>query len=101
MSPFPDNLSYIKAELSWLDRVVTKAIARQKQINQEINKVAKTATDRATSHWWRGFVTLDPAQGGREVPPEQTANCLKLSDRVQKTKEAGIFSRSARIMCPL
>ncbi|MCA1903303.1 MAG: hypothetical protein LDL47_00485 [Cyanobacteria bacterium KgW148] len=91
MSPFPDNLSYIKAELSWLDRVVTKAIARQKQINQEINKVAKTATDRATSHWWRGFVTLDPAQGGREVPPEQTANCLKLSDRVQKTKEAGIF----------
>ncbi|MFN3361261.1 MAG: hypothetical protein ACK421_07550 [Pseudanabaenaceae cyanobacterium] len=91
MTPFPDNLSYIKAEISWLDRVITKAVARQRQVAHEINKVAKTATDRATAHWWYGFVTLDPAQGGREVPKEQTNTCVRLSDRVQKSKEAGVF----------
>ncbi len=91
MTPFPDNLSYVKAELAWLDRVVTRAIARQKQVNQEINKVAKNATDRATAHWWRGFVTLDPSQGGREVPKEQTNPCNTLKDRITISQTKGIF----------
>ncbi len=91
MTAFPDNLSYIKAELAWLDRVVTKAIARQKQINQEINRVARNATDRATAHWWRGFVTLDPSQGGREVPREPSNPCLSINDRIAKSQQKGVF----------
>ncbi len=97
MTAFPDNLSYIKAELAWLDRVITKAVARQKQINQEINKVAKNATDRATAHWWRGFVTLDPSQGGREVPREQNNNCIRTIDRVAQSAEKGIFLALPRL----
>ncbi len=91
MTAFPDNLSYIKAELAWLDRVVTKAIARQKQINQEINRVARNATDRATAHWWRGFVALDPSQGGREVPREPSNPCFSMNNRIAKSQEKGVF----------
>lgn len=67
---FADNWSYIRAELAWLDRVLMKAIARQRQQNQTVERVAKSSRDRATSCWWLGFIDLDPTQGGRVLPKE-------------------------------
>jgi hypothetical protein len=65
--PFQDNWSYLKAELAWLDRVIMRAIAKHRQHNREIERVAHSAADKVTSHWWKGFITLDPAKGGSKV----------------------------------
>jgi hypothetical protein len=67
VSAFTDNWSYLKAELAWLDRVLMRAIAKQRTSSHEIDRVARSATDKATSHWWKGFINLDPALGGRQV----------------------------------
>jgi hypothetical protein len=65
---FADNWSYLKAELAWLDRVIMRAIAKQRQLNREIDRIARSETDKATSHWWKGFITLDPPNGGKQLP---------------------------------
>ncbi len=65
--PFPDNWTYLKAEIGWLDRVLMRALAQQKQVGKEIDRVARSAADRATSHWWKGFITLDAAKGGSQT----------------------------------
>ena len=49
VQPFADNWSYLKAELAWLDRVLMRSLAKQRQNNQEVDRVAKSAADRATN----------------------------------------------------
>ncbi|MGQ9867071.1 MAG: hypothetical protein ACUVSQ_12480 [Pseudanabaenaceae cyanobacterium] len=63
--PFADNLAYLKAELGWLDRVLMRAIAKQRECQREVNRVARTPMDRATAHWWQGFINLEPQPGGQ------------------------------------
>ncbi len=90
---FPDNWSYLKAELAWLDRILVRAIAKQRQVSKEVNRVARSEADQASSHWWKGFITLDPANGGRQVPPESTL-CLhplgRYGDRIVQTQAQAI-----------
>ena len=50
VQPFADNWSYLKAELAWLDRVLMRSLSKQRQSNQEIDRVAKSPADRSTSH---------------------------------------------------
>ena len=57
--PFSDNWTYLKVELSWLERLLLLAVTRQKKEAREIDRVAQTRADRATSHWWKGMVSLD------------------------------------------
>jgi len=86
---FADNWSYLKAELAWLDRVIMKAIAKQRQLNREIDRIARSETDKATSHWWKGFITLEPANGGRQVPPAiatESAQCSRYADRIAESR---------------
>ncbi|WP_019502171.1 hypothetical protein [Pseudanabaena sp. PCC 6802] len=64
---FQDNWSYLKAELAWLDRVLMRAMAKHRQSDREVSRVARSAADKATSHWWQGFINLDPAKGGSQV----------------------------------
>lgn len=94
VTPFADNWTYLKAELAWLDRVLMRAMAKQKQANFDIDRVARSAADKATSHWWRGFMVLDPAQGGRQVPPEPIPPCIhplgRFGDRLAASLEQGI-----------
>ncbi|MCL6436383.1 MAG: ATP-binding protein [Leptolyngbyaceae cyanobacterium HOT.MB2.61] len=59
VDPFPDNWTYLKAELNWLDRVLSLAIARQRKEAKEVDRLARTRADRATSHWWKGLVSLE------------------------------------------
>jgi hypothetical protein len=72
VQPFADNWSYLKAELAWLDRVLMRSLAKQKQNNQEVERVARSNIDRATSHWWKGFMAIDPSKGGSVAPPHPT-----------------------------
>jgi hypothetical protein len=78
---FADNWSYLKAELAWLDRVIMRAIAKQRQLNREIDRIARSETDKATSHWWKGFITLDPPNGGRQVPAITTQDLGQCTSR--------------------
>ncbi len=68
VQPFADNWSYLKAELAWLDRVIMRSLSKQRQTNQDVERVARSAADRSTSHWWKGFIAIDPAKGGSQVP---------------------------------
>lgn len=59
VEPFPDNWTYLKAELNWLDRVLSLAVAKQRKDMKEVERLARTRADRATSHWWKGLVSLE------------------------------------------
>jgi hypothetical protein len=73
ITPFADNWAFIRAELGWLDRVLMRALARQRQLNQASDRVSKSPKDKATSHWWLGFIDLDPAKGGSVIKTEQSS----------------------------
>lgn len=62
-TPFADNWAYLKTELNWLERLLMLAIARQRQDNKDIDRVAQTAADRATSHWWKGIISTGRPPG--------------------------------------
>jgi len=85
---FADNWSYLKAELAWLDRVITRAIAKQRQLNREIDRISRSEVDKATSHWWKGFITLDPANGGMQLPQIPQTSQVS-SDSAQYTSRYG------------
>lgn len=93
VQPFADNWSYLKAELAWLDRVLMRSLAKQRQTNQEVDRVSKSAIDRTTSHWWKGFIAIDPSKGGSLVPkqpPQNTHPLGRYGDRLEASREQGI-----------
>lgn len=95
VAPFQDNWSYLKAELAWLDRVIMRAIAKHRQHNREIERVAHSAADKVTSHWWKGFITLDPAKGGSKIDYDYESQVFvhprgRYGDRVVASMEQGI-----------
>ncbi|MBF2029186.1 MAG: ATP-binding protein [Oscillatoriales cyanobacterium C42_A2020_001] len=57
--PFPDNWTYLRTELNWLDRVLANTVARQRKETKEVDRVARSPIDRATSHWWKGLLNLE------------------------------------------
>ncbi|MBD0268439.1 MAG: hypothetical protein ICV77_09105, partial [Cyanobacteria bacterium Co-bin8] len=62
-APFADNWAYLKTELSWLDRLLMLAVARQRQDVKEVDRIARHSGERATSHWWKGIITLEGQSG--------------------------------------
>jgi hypothetical protein len=96
--PFSDNWAYLKTELAWLDRILRRVLAKQRKLNHEINRVANSAADRATSHWWQGFINLDqnPANGGsyqkqdRPIVAAVTHPIGRFGDRIEASFEQGI-----------
>jgi len=117
VQPFADNWSYLKAELAWLDRVLMRSLSKQRQSNQEIDRVAKSPADRSTSHWWKGFIAIDPSKGGSLVPQQPPQNHHPLGrygDRLEANRhhnirlaiptlcdrlELGHFERDLLILC--
>ncbi|MBD1910329.1 MULTISPECIES: AAA family ATPase [unclassified Leptolyngbya] len=73
VSFFTDNWAYLKTELSWLDRVLMVSVSRQRKENQGVDRIAQTAADRVSSHWWRGMISLDGGKGAYDEhrPPSQ------------------------------
>lgn len=86
--PFADNWKYLRAELVWLDRTLSLAVAKQQQETKVVDRVARTKGDRVTSHWWKGLVTLegDAAYDSPvEKPRPSTDASLKLNFQQQLT----------------
>lgn len=107
-TPFADNWAYLKTELNWLERLLMLAIARQRQDTKEIDRVAQTAADRATSHWWKGIISTgrppgyDDCRGplsnrGKGVPGGSGPGQASLTKQVgyQKQLEARIRASQA------
>jgi ATPase family associated with various cellular activities (AAA) len=71
---FTDNWAYLKAELQWLDRVLMLAVARQRKETKEVDRVAHSKADRATSHWWKGLLALEGNVSYDEHRPAPSSN---------------------------
>ncbi len=69
VEPFPDNWSYIKTELNWLDRVLVMAVGRHRRDLKETEGMTRNARDRVTRHWWKGVITLDQSPNYDEYRP--------------------------------
>ena len=98
IEPFADNWAYLRAELSWLDRVLSLAIARQRQETKVIDRAARSRGDRVTSHWWKGLVTLEgetaydsPADNPRRHSTTAKASYQQqLEAKIRATHQRGI-----------
>lgn len=95
--PFENNWAYLKAELRWLDRMLMMAVARKRQDDKTLRRVANTAADRATSHWWKGIISVNRGIDDREGPPPKTqpktttvSYNQQLQARIQACQKAGI-----------
>jgi hypothetical protein len=86
---FQNNWAYLKAELTWLDRVLSVAIARQRQEQKTVERVAQSRADRVTSHWWKGLVALDSTVGHDEIRP-RPANRSHSAPSYQQQMDARI-----------
>lgn len=95
--PFPDNWTYLKAELNWLDRLLMMAVARQRRETQEINRLSQSRADRVTSHWWKGVITLEGETAYHDQIPSKASAAKKsgasyhqqLDGRIQATLKQG------------
>ncbi len=94
---FPDNWTYLRTELNWLDRVLAGAVARQRQDTKAINQIAKTRADQVTSHWWKGLVQLEGAIAGdspadlpRRSPTTKLSYQQRLDQRIAASQRQGI-----------
>jgi len=97
-----DNWAYLRLELSWLDRLLRLAVARQRQDVKEIDRVAKSKVDQATSHWWKGLLSLEKQIGnddkhqrqpnipGLTNPPLPNSYQQQLEARIQASYAQGI-----------
>lgn len=56
---FTDNWTYLRTELHWLERLLMAAVAKQRKETKDIDRVAQSKADRATSHWWKGIITTE------------------------------------------
>ncbi len=79
--PFADNWAYLKTELSWLDRLLMLAIARQRKEVTAINKIANNDADRVSAHWWKGVIAVSkPAYDDCRMPaqtqPQETGGVI-------------------------
>jgi len=59
--PFLDNWTYLKVEFNWLERLLLTAVAKQRKEAKTVERVSQTKADQATSHWWKGLMSLDEA----------------------------------------
>lgn len=94
---FTDNWAYLKTELNWLDRILRQACARSQEETKDIDRVARTKGDRATSHWWKGIISLSsvgyddfhaPYTSPGTTPPRTYQQ--QLEARIEASKRQGI-----------
>lgn len=86
--PFADNWAYLKTELSWLDRLLMLAVARQRKEKKAVEKVATTDADRVSAHWWKGVISVSkPNYDDCRVAPAPKCKTLgyqqQLENRIQ------------------
>lgn len=94
---FADNWAYLRTELHWLDRLLVTAVAKQRKETKEIDRIAQSKADRASSHWWKGVIVPDgkvsydehrqPAQATTPKPSYQH----QIDAQIQATQKRGII----------
>lgn len=94
---FTDNWAYLKTELRWLDQVLMVAVTRQRKETREIERIAQSKADRATSAWWKGIISTEgkaaydehrqPAPLGSPKASYQQ----QLEQKIQASAQAGIL----------
>lgn len=93
---FVDNWTYLKSELNWLERVLMVAVSRQRKESKEIDRIAQSKADRASSHWWKGVISTE-GQGVYDdqrkphpaaKPPQSYSQ--QLERRIQSSYQQGI-----------
>ncbi|MBD2021386.1 hypothetical protein H6F43_14490, partial [Leptolyngbya sp. FACHB-36] len=95
--PFPDNWTYLKTELAWLDRLLSLAVAQQRKDTKEVNQLARSTADRVTSHWWKGLVTLEgeissdsPVDMPRRKSTAKGSHQQQMAARILASQQQGI-----------
>ncbi|NJL85926.1 MAG: hypothetical protein HC886_08020 [Leptolyngbyaceae cyanobacterium SM1_1_3] len=96
-TPFADNWAYLKTELGWLERLLLTAVAKRRQENREVNRIAQSPADRVTSHWWKGIITLnqpafhDDCRVPAKIPGSAKQSYQQLLEaRIQASQSQGI-----------
>jgi hypothetical protein len=94
---FVDNWTYLKTELSWLDRVLSLAVAKQRKETKEVDRVARSRADRVTSHWWKGLLNVDGevfSDSPAEMPRRRSSTTVnfqqQMDTRILASQERGI-----------
>ncbi|KAM3098136.1 AAA family ATPase [Phormidesmis sp. 146-35] len=88
--PFSDNWTYLKVELSWLERLLLLAVTRQKKEAKEVDRIAQTRADRATAHWWKGMVSLDGLVAYESPVPQKVESSEAPKGNYQQQIEARV-----------
>lgn len=84
VEPFVDNWAYLKAELSWLDRLLMLAVARQKKEIKTVDRLAQNRADRVSSHWWKGVITFEgDIAYDDQLPNRSVQKAVKLNHHQQ------------------
>ncbi|MBW4525828.1 MAG: AAA family ATPase [Phormidium tanganyikae FI6-MK23] len=87
--PFLDNWTYLKVEFNWLERLLLNAVARQRKETKTIERVAQTKADRATSHWWKGLISLEePISSDSPVERRKAAPVASYQQQLEARIEA-------------
>lgn len=90
LAAFTDNWAYLKTELAWLDRVLMVAVSRQRKEAKGVDRVAQTAADRVSSHWWQGVISLEGKIAYDEHRPEASVEAGTQRGRYQQQLESKI-----------
>ncbi len=98
VEPFLDNWTYLKVELNWLERMLLTTVARQRKDIKDVERVAQTKADQATSYWWKGMVTLDGTASYDSPAEKRKSNAeatkpsyqQQLEVRIQASRQQGI-----------
>ncbi|MBE9012812.1 AAA family ATPase [Pseudanabaenaceae cyanobacterium LEGE 13415] len=91
--PFLDNWTYLKVEFNWLERLLLTAVAKQRKETKAVEQVVQTKADRATSHWWKGVISLEDtiAFDSPVKPPKSALSYQQQLDvRIQASLKRGI-----------
>ncbi|NJO42617.1 MAG: hypothetical protein HC865_18865 [Cyanobacteria bacterium RU_5_0] len=93
---FADNWAYLRMELRWLDQILMLAVARQRKDNQDVERIAQSKADRATSFWWKGIIAVEghpvydehrqPTQSGAKVSYQQ-----QLETQIQVSRQRDVI----------
>ncbi|NDJ18453.1 AAA family ATPase [Myxacorys almedinensis] len=98
IEPFLENWTYLKVELNWLERLLLLTVARQRKDLKDVERVAQTKADRATSHWWKGMVSLE-GNASYDSPPERRKASAdghlgnyqqQMAARIRASREQGV-----------
>lgn len=92
---FTDNWAYLKAELNWLERLLMVAVARQRKENRDVDRLAQSRADRASSYWWKGVISVDGKiaydEHRKPVSAKGGTYQQQLQSRVQVSQQQGVM----------